>query len=233
MTATTLDQPTFAPTTGVLAPPRSREDVASFFESVYADAQGDASRIPWADARANPMLVAWMNRIAPDMVRPGGRVAVVGCGLGQDAVELRQRGYDVCAFDISSCAVEWARRLHPDAAESFIVADAMEPPSRLRHRFDLVVESYTLQSVPPTMRQALLKGVASLLGPHGVLLTICRARCASQSLASVEGPPYPLCCSELESLTRDVGLTPAHPISEFDDDEAPPVRRLRAAFRRA
>jgi SAM-dependent methyltransferase len=237
MTTTTLDHPELSSDArsgqALLAPPRSREDVASFFESIYSDAAGDPSRVPWADGRANPMLVSWLNKVAPGMVRPGGRVAVVGCGLGHDAVELLRRGFDVCAFDIAPRAVEWARRLHPEAAETFLVADALEPPTRLRHRFDLVVECYTLQSVPPALRHDMIQGISTLLGPHGVLLTICRARCASVPLASVEGPPYPLCCSEMESLAREAGLAPAHPISEFDDDETPPVRRLRAAFRRA
>lgn len=233
MTTTTLDQPALTQTSGaVLAPPRSREDVASFFETIYTDAGGDASRVPWAHQRPSPFMVSWLNKVGTGMVRPGGRVAVVGCGLGQDAMELVRRGFDVLAFDLSQSAIKWARELHPEAADCFIVADAIEPPSRLRHRFDLVVESSTLQSVPPALRPDLARGMSTLLGPHGALLAICRARCASVPLSNVDGPPYPLSCVELESLMAQAGLAPAHPITDFEDDNSPPIRRLRGAFRR-
>ena len=46
-----------------------------YFESIYADAEGDASRIPWEDGHASEALIHWLNTVAPSMVRCGSRVA--------------------------------------------------------------------------------------------------------------------------------------------------------------
>ena len=92
------------------------------FEAVYHEANGDFAGVPWAHGRPHPALVAWLNAIAPSVVRCGSRIAVVGCGLGDDAIELIRRGYDVTAFDISTTAIEWARRRHPEHAQCFVGA---------------------------------------------------------------------------------------------------------------
>src|SRR5258705_7114435 len=133
-----------------------------WFERLYREAEGDSSRIPWGDGEASPAMVAWMNREAPAMVRPGARVAVVGSGLGDDVRELADRGYDVTGFDISPAAVEWAKRLHPDIAERFAVADVMDLPSSLKRRADLVVEVSTIQAVHPSLREKVAGGIAAL-----------------------------------------------------------------------
>ncbi|MDZ4832086.1 MAG: methyltransferase domain-containing protein, partial [Phycisphaerae bacterium] len=87
------------------------------FEAIYRDAQGDPSRVRWEDGRPNPLLVSWLDRDAGDALRTGARVAVVGCGLGNDARELARRGYDVTAFDVSPTAIEWARSIDADWAD--------------------------------------------------------------------------------------------------------------------
>jgi len=87
------------------------------FEGIYGESGGDPKRIPWAHERACPWLVTWLDVEAPGLVRPGSRAAVVGCGLGNDAALLHERGYDVRAFDVCGTAVELAKRRHP-ATES-------------------------------------------------------------------------------------------------------------------
>lgn len=240
MTTTTLERPitttgtrTAEPRPNFAPAPRSRVELGPWFEKFYRDAAGDISRVPWADGAANPAFVAWLNAAAPCLVRPGGRVAVVGCGLGHDAVELVNRGYDVTAFDIAPTAVEWAKRLHPAHEDRFVVADACAPPSRLRHRFDLVVEAFTIQSAPLAFREDLVKGMAELLGPRGVLLAICRGRANDAPVNGFDAPPYPLTVGELVGLMRGAGLAPLSDVDDFEDDGDPPVRRLRGCFKRA
>jgi SAM-dependent methyltransferase len=207
---------------------------AEHFEAIYAEAQGDIAAIPWADGHPSPSLVNWLNAVAPSLVRCGGRVAVVGCGLGEDARELISRGYDVLAFDCSETAITWARSLDPEHAASYAVADVFNLPSRWWHRFDLVVEINTLQAMSPELpdgsRLDAVACMAKLLARHGHLLVICRA--ASTPVTADEGPPWPIPCDELRRAASDAGLVEAVPISVFDDDEAPPVRRMRAVFRR-
>ncbi|MCW5775451.1 MAG: methyltransferase domain-containing protein [Phycisphaeraceae bacterium] len=207
--------------------------VAEHFEGVYRDAAGDDSRLPWHDGRANPSLVCWLNAEAPRLVRPGVRAVVVGCGLGDDVAELETRGYDAVGFDVSPTCVAWARARHPGLADRLVIADATRLPSNLRCRFELVVECYTIQSVPPEMRDRVVRGVVSLAKPHGVVVAVARARPEGWPLAEVTGPPYPLTRSELVSLFEAEGFVPVRAPDEFEDDETPPVARLRCAFRRA
>ena len=45
------------------------------FEAIYADANGNADLVPWADDHPNPALVTWLNAVAPSVIRCGARVA--------------------------------------------------------------------------------------------------------------------------------------------------------------
>lgn len=231
--ASTL-QPTFG-AASILEPKfdAARAGLAERFESIYRDAHGDASQVPWAHTRANPALVSWLNAEAAGRVRPGARAVVVGCGLGDDVIELLNRGYDASGFDISPTAIDWARRRFPDQAEAFMVGDLLGLPSRFRHRFDLVVEVYTIQSVEPPAREAMAAAIAQLACPRGLIVAIARGRDESETLETVQGPPWPLTASELTGLLESNGWRPTRAADEFEDDENPPKRRLRATFARA
>ncbi|MGD9688817.1 MAG: class I SAM-dependent methyltransferase [Phycisphaerales bacterium] len=203
------------------------------FDDPYLNANGEASRVPWADCRPCPLLVEWLNTEAPVLVRPGSRAAVVGCGLGDDVVELADRGYDVLGFDISPAAVKWAARRHPDHADRFMVADLLSLPARLQRRFDLVVEAYTIQSLEVALRERAASAVAGLVAPRGVVLTVCRGRGPDQPLSECLGPPFPLTRDEMISIMEHAGLAPIHGpdrIDELWDSETPPKRRMRGVF---
>jgi hypothetical protein len=218
---------------GLLDPAHGAQTGAlEFFEAIYREAAGDPSRVPWAESRANPALVSWLNTEAAGCVRPGARAVVVGCGLGDDVIELINRGYDASGFDISPTAIAWARRRFPEMAHAFFVANLLEMPTRSRHRFDLVVESYTLQSVEPALREPLAAAIANLACPRGLIAAIATGRDESEPLESIHGPPYPLAPGELTGLFEAQGWLPTHGLDDFTDDATPPRRRLRATFAR-
>ena len=200
------------------------------FESIYQDAHGDQSLIPWGDRAPQPALINWLNAIAPSILRCGSRVCVVGCGLGQDSRELIKRGYDVIAFDCSKTAVSWAKQLDSDNARCYHVADLFNPPLRWKHRFDLVVEINTIQSLAPEMHGSAMQAIAQLMSPHGHLLVICRG--TDDTVSVDDGPPWALTKDELLEIASAAGLNPTDPLAEFDDDEDPPVRRMRGLFKR-
>jgi len=199
-----------------------------FFESVYADAGGDPSRVPWASRHASTALINWLNAVAPSLVRCGGRVAVAGCGLGADARELIRRGYDVTAFDSSPTAVSWARRLDPGHPHCYVVADLFDPPPRWRHRHELVVDVNNLQYLAPDEHADAIRAAGELVAPHGHLLVVCRGGPDGRQPAG--GPPWPV---SREALDRDAALAGLVAVGEpscFTDDENVP--RIRGLFRR-
>lgn len=219
----------------VIPPARSRaaEELAERYEHLYVTASGDPTCLPWHHPGVNHALLEWLHAEAPRLVRPGARTIVVGCGLGDDVIELANRGYDACGFDVSPTCIEWARQRFPDDADRFFLADVLEVPTRLRARFDLVVEAFTIQSIWPSEREHAFGGVASLAKPHGVVLTLARSRDDNTPLEECECAPYPLCRSELLERMAALGFSPVHEPAECLDDHDPPQPCLRAAFRRS
>ena len=202
-----------------------------YFESIYAEAAGDVARIPWAGHRPNPALVNWLNAVAPSLIRCGARVAVVGCGLGDDAREVMCRGYEVTGFDCSATAIRWAKSLDPAHSEDYVQADLFDPPSRWVHRFDLVVEVNNIHALTPDLHHRAIAALSNLLTPHGHLLIVCRG--GREPDGMIDGPPWPLSEDELLEATMLAGLVPDGPVCSFTDDEDPPVPRIRAVFKRS
>lgn len=205
---------------------------AAHFEAVYHEAQSDDSQIPWHRSGSCPALISWLNAEAPSLIRPGGRVAVVGCGLGDDVAELEDRGYDVVGFDVSQTAIRWAKQRHPALAKHFVQADLFDLPMNLRRRFDLVIEVHTIQALHPTLRVRAAEAISALAGPHGIALLIARGRDEGQSLADFDAPPFPLTVSEFCGVMEANGMFATRQVDDYEDDGPPVVRRLRAAFRR-
>jgi SAM-dependent methyltransferase len=200
-----------------------------YFESVYAGASGDASRIPWASGKPSQALVNWLNAVAPSLIRCGARVAVVGCGLGADAREIIRRGYEVTAFDCSQTAVGWAQQLDRDHADRYVHADLFDPPRRWVHRFDLVIDINNLQALQPSLHQNAVSALSKLVAPHGFVLVICRG--ADEAPETSQGAPWPLTEHELVQATTDAGMVPQGGVCCFTDDQN--VLRIRALFKRA
>src|SRR2546430_17453203 len=144
------------------------------FEPLYAQSQGDASAIPWADFRANAHLISWLAQHPTNGA--GQRALVIGCGLGDDAEKLAQIGFDVTAFDISPTAIDWCRRRFPDSPVNYLAADLLNPPPQWRNAFDFIFEAYTLQALPGDIRPRAIANIAPLLAQRGRLLLITRGR---------------------------------------------------------
>lgn len=199
-----------------------RGDPTGWFEVLYAEAAGDPARIQWADLMPSPTLVRWLHGRESAVA---DRRVLVGCGLGDDAEELARRGANVTAFDISPTAVEWCRRRFPASPVEYTVADLLDPPPSWDADFDLVIEIYTLQVLPPEPRSHAMERLARLLAPGGQLLIIARLRDADEPPV---GMPWPLTHDELSQFS-------AHGLRElavhtFIEEGDPPVRRVIAEY---
>ena len=201
----------------------SRGEPTAWFETLYREATSGSTVVPWADLVPNPHLVAWLDAhpLAP------GRALDVGTGFGDNAEELARRGHRVTAFDVAATAVAHARDRFPGSTVAYSIADLLAPPASWRGAFDLVVETYTLQVLPPDARRTAARALAGLVAPGGVLLVIARGRDASEPEGAM---PWPLTRGEVEAIGADD--LELERVDDFVDDEDPPVRRLRATFRR-
>ena len=202
-----------------------RDDPLGWFEKLYARAGGDPSIIPWADLTPNPNLISWLE--AYPMRGEGKRALKVGCGLGDDAEELAGMGFQTSAFDISATAIAWCKRRFPDTRVHYRVQDLFRPPTDWTGHFDFVLESYTLQVLPPGLRQEAIKNIAGFVKPDGILLVISRGREASEPEGKM---PWPLTSQELD-VFKTHGLE-ERLFEDYVDDEDPPVRRFSAVYER-
>jgi len=143
----------------------------------------------------HPYVIDWLD--APVVAPPGRRAVVVGCGLGDDAVELARRGFEVTAFDVSETAVRWAAERFPDAEVDWRVADLLDLPDGLTGAFDLVVEVRTVQSLPGVVRDAAMQAVASLARAGGVVLAVTLLAVDAEVARAWSGPPWVQAPSEL------------------------------------
>ena len=217
------------------------EDPLRWFETFYREAGEDLAQIPWVDLAPNSHLVSWLDQDAGS--RLTGRALKIGCGAGDDAEELTRRGFQTTAFDIAPRAIEICRARFPKTAVEYSVENLLNPPPEWICAFDLVVESYTLQVLPESMRRLALGALARMLRPGGSLLVICRARDEGEPLDAF---PWPLSKSELDPLIEPPSAASAHPpddrsapprlweasFEDFLDAEDPPVRRFRIEYRR-
>ena len=202
----------------------ARDDPTGWFERLYVASTADASVVPWDRGAPNPRLVEWVTRENPT---GPGRALVVGAGLGADAEYLAGLGYETTAFDVSETAVRIARERNPGWRVRYVVADLLDPPAEWREAFDLVVEIYTVQSLPESEHPRAIAAVAGLVAPGGRLLVIAMGRFADDRVD--EGPPWPLTDAEIASFT-DHGLTPVR-IEDIPDPAARMGRRWRAEYR--
>ena len=171
----------------------------------------------------NPNVVAALEQRG--LPGKGLRALKVGCGLGDEAEELARHGFAVTACDIAPAAIEWARKRFPDTTVDYQVADALNPPKTWKRAFDFVLESYTLQVLPASLRREAMTRIASFVKPGGTLLVIARAREAHEPVGRM---PWPLTREELLWFGR-LGLE-QDSFEDYLDDEDPPVRRFRVTY---
>jgi ubiquinone/menaquinone biosynthesis C-methylase UbiE len=199
----------------------ARGEPTGWFEQLYRESAHGTAVVPWADRAPNPYVVAWLDREAP----PAGRALDVGTGLGDTAEDLARRGFNVVAFDVSSSAIEQTKARFPSSRVVYEVADLLNLPSTCDRAFDLVVECYTLQVLPPAARGPAIAALRRLVAPGGTLLVVARGRDPHEPGGEM---PWPLTGAEIEAIADDALILRS--LEDFLDEEDPPVRRFRAAF---
>jgi SAM-dependent methyltransferase len=124
---------------------------------------------PWDIGRAQPEVV----RIA-EAGGFTGAVIDVGCGTGENALELSARGLVVVGVDAAPRAVEKARAkaLERGLPAEFLVADALSLGS-LGRRFHTALDCGVFHVFEDHERPVYVASLASVLEPGGVLHLLC------------------------------------------------------------
>jgi hypothetical protein len=102
----------------------------------------------------------------------------------------------------------------------------LNPPREWSRSFDFVLESYTLQVLPPDLREQAIERAADFVRQGGKLLLIARAREEHEPEGEM---PWPLTRREVERFANGLSLVS---FEDFRDDEIPPVRRFMVLFER-
>lgn len=201
----------------------ANNDPKGWFEALYAEAHGDKNGVPWADMSVNPHLAQWLD--THSISGQSKTALVIGCGLGDDAEELAKRGFQVTAFDISPEAIRWAKKRFAASNVNYVATDLLAAPESWHNSFDLVIEIYTLQVLPPELRPSAMTAMAKFVCPNGVLLVVARGRDETDDKGTM---PWPLTCAELEVFSAQ-GLKLIR-FEDYMDEETPSVRRFRVEF---
>jgi len=197
-------------------------DPIGFFEPLYVAAADGRDAVPWDRGAPHPLVDEW----AAGVEGAGRSALVVGSGLGPDAELLAERGFDVVAFDVSPTAIASTQERFPQSRVDYRVANLLDPPAAWSGAFDLVLESLTVQSMPPAFHAQAITNVARTVAPGGTLLVVATARDEAAGLP--DGPPWPLTRAEVESFGSE-GLDTVH----IEDVRQPGVpARWRAQFHR-
>jgi SAM-dependent methyltransferase len=218
--------PKRAPARELAASYVARGDATGWFEELYRRAEGDSTKVPWADLRPNPNVVEWLEANPTD--GDGQTALVVGCGLGDDAEYIATLGFRVTAFDISPSAIGWCQRRFPNSAVSYEIGDLLAPSADWRGSFDFVLEAYTLQVLPEELRKKAIAALAATVKPGGTLVVVCRGRNPADPKGQM---PWPLLQEELCALER-VGLSLVAFEEFWDRHDDPPAWRFRAQYMR-
>jgi 2-polyprenyl-3-methyl-5-hydroxy-6-metoxy-1,4-benzoquinol methylase len=201
-------------------------DFYGWFDEIYRETEDDSEQIPWVDMEPNRFFLEW-NKTA-QLQGNNRKALVVGCGLGDEAKFLDDLDFDVTAFDVSAKAIEIARKIHAETEIKFYVADLFDPPENWEKAFDLVLEIYTIQALPLSLRKQTIDAISSFVAEKGELIVVQRLR---ENDEDPGGLPWALSPEDLSRFEEN-GLRQIE-FTEFDgQEEEDPIKRFVAVYQR-
>lgn len=169
---------------------------SNWFEPLYADANTNGEGVPWANMKTHPSFSNWLPH---NPLEGDGKLAlVVGCGMGDDAIELESLGFQVTAFDVSETAIKYCKERFPQSKVSFVQADLLENQPQWQRKFNFVLEIFTVQALPPKYEKELIQNMSNFVAPDGQILVI--ADVSKEERTFENGPPWLLTPQHIDSF---------------------------------
>jgi len=138
-------------------------------DKIYRDLPLD--QIPWNMETPPETLVELVNsgKIEPC------RAVDLGCGIGNYAIYLATRGFNVTGIDISPTAINLAREnaARKGAKCDFLVADLLGDIEEMKETFEFAYDWEVLHHIFPETRKKYVENVHKLLSPGGKYLSVC------------------------------------------------------------
>ncbi|XMA13160.1 hypothetical protein WAI453_005951 [Rhynchosporium graminicola] len=151
--------------------------------------------LPWDKGFPNPALSDVLSQrqdllppcISNSQQKHRKRALVPGCGKGYDVLLLSAFGYDAYGLEISSKALEEAKKVEKDMAGKdvyatregvergkieWVAGDFFDKKGVLGEKFDLIYDYTFLSALPPVMRPAWSKRFVDLLTPEGRIVCV-------------------------------------------------------------
>ena len=130
---------------------------------------GDA---PWDLGFPTPPFV---NLLSSSEAPKTGRIAVLGCGGGSDALLFAEAGFEVMGFDFAQTAIDRANARATDRGiknVQFLQRDIFDLETEFANEFDYVLEHTCFCAIDPELRSRYVQLVHSILRPQGQLIAI-------------------------------------------------------------
>ena len=130
---------------------------------------------------------------------PKGKICIIGCGRGYDAVTFAMAGFDVTAIDFAETAVMATRERarNADVKIQVIRENIFDLPGELSGQFDYIMEYTCFCAISPERRFEYDRVVWQLLKPEGKLLGLFLP--LDKNLEE-GGPPWGVSIMELHKL---------------------------------
>lgn len=129
------------------------------------------SRDRWDLGCPAPPLI---NLLASAQAPKPGRMAVLGCGSGQDAMLFSSAEFDVIGFDFAPSAIKRARTTANARRlkAQFLQRNILELEAEFLHSFDYVLEHTCFCTIDAPLRSQYVQVVKNLLRPNGQLIAL-------------------------------------------------------------